>query len=178
MEARRFSISAPFQAFVAGLAFAGRGVDAPDFFASRRVGREDVAAVALAGAGAPADHHAFDDDAAGGVAAAAVGFGVPALFTGAGVESDDCVGRGVNDEVLIDGEGFGAGLAGLVGRNFAFIFPEEVAGGGVEGLDDGAGGDGVHDAIVDERDGFGVTGAQASGPDHAEFSDVLFVDFF
>jgi hypothetical protein len=50
------------------------------------------------------DHFAVDDDWAGGVAAL-VGFGLPAHFTGAGIESDDlAVGRGVEQDVLIDGE--------------------------------------------------------------------------
>jgi hypothetical protein len=31
---------------------------------------------------------------------------------------------------------------------------------------------------VDDGDGFGLTGADAAGPDHAELADVLFGDLF
>ena len=165
-------------AFVAGFAVRGSGVEAPDFFAGEGVVRGDVAVFAFARAGAAADTLPSTT-----MGRRRCGRGHRSWFPSAARRCGRrgrrrAVGRRVEHDVLIDGEGFGARLAGDIGGDFALVLPEKIAGGAIERLHDGAGRDDIHDAVMDERDGFGLAGADAASPDHAELVDVLFGDLF
>src|SRR5690606_18261736 len=118
---------------------AGNGVDAPELFAGFRIMAGDKATAWLAAA---APGHALDHDAIGhngtaGEAVAVSGIGdllVPDKLAGLGVKRDQVgVARGDIELVLIDRLGPHAAGADPV-RKVIFIFPDQVAGGAIKGL--------------------------------------------
>src|SRR3974390_2933142 len=88
--------------FVTGFAFGGRGVKAPELLAGERVMSGDEAGIAITATGSAADDLTFESDRAGRIAPL-VGLSFPALLAGAGIEPDDGIGGGIEDDVLIDG---------------------------------------------------------------------------
>ena len=88
---------------------------------------------------------------------AGAGAGLPALLARARVQADHvAVGRGVEHDILIDGEALGARRAGRGAGNLALVFPEQIAVGGVERLHDRARRNHVHHAVVHDREWFRV----------------------
>ena len=103
-------------------------------------------------------------------------------FAGGGVDAvDEIVGAEGDDFVVVDGDvavlerGAGEPAGDVVGDG-ALVFPGEIAGGGVEGLQDIRGIRQVHHAFMDQRRGFLDAGGHAAGPDHAQGGDVRLVD--
>src|SRR5205807_1658347 len=108
------------------------------FLTALRIVRADKAVLAFSGAGPAGDDIAVDDEGAGSVAAV-LGLGLPALFSGARVQSHHVTIRSrIEDDIVIDRKVFGAGAAGDIAGHLALVFPKQVAVSGIEGLDDGA----------------------------------------
>ena len=117
-----------------------------------------------------------------GVGAVVEDAGLPNQLAGQGVESEgEVVGARVDDEPVVDGEvAVGDGepadvVVDVVGQ-VAPVLPHEVAGRGVEGLDDVAGVRHVEHAAVDERRALLAAGGQGPRPHHAQVADVRPVD--
>ena len=125
-----------------------------------------------------ADHDAVGDDRCGGVreALGVVGLGrLPDLLARAHVDGDDrgIVGR---QEHLVAVERQAArGPGGLerVGRIAVAVLPDEVARGGVYGVDDVAGVGQEHHPVVHERRGLVLSRAHGQHPGQLEFAHVL-----
>ena len=102
---------------------------------------------------------------------------------GLGVEGEDVVvGAGVEDGGAVDGdvpvvlpEGVEDVVADVVGH-LAAVLPDEVAGDGVDGLDDVGGVRHVEDAAVGERRALLAPLGEGARPHHAQLADVVAVD--
>ena len=103
--------------------------------------------------------------------------GVPPDRSGARVEADDVrIDRVEENQVLVDGQ-----AAHLCGRaqplvHFTAVFPDEVAGGGVERLHDVAGVGDVHHAVTDDRHRLRDAWLEAPGPGELHVADIVPVD--
>ena len=171
----------------AGLAGARHRRRAPHLVAGARVARGDEAGhllglvIPLAAVRAR-DHVPPHDDRPRRVAEPepVVGAGdVPHHVAGARVEGDDVrVDRGQVDLVVVDGEVPGGDDAGeLVGHVLVPVAPAQLAGGGVEGLDDPERAGDVEHAVVDERIRLGPPlGRQGPRPREPEPVRVAGVD--
>ena len=179
----------PAPGLVARLARGRDGAPPPQLLAGLGVVGDDDAGVRPAPRGAAAARHdlAVRDDGAralvGGVHAVVEDLGLPRELAGRRVEGEHVVvAARVDDAGAVDGEvavevGEGAEhvVAEVVGH-VAPVLPAEVAGGGVDGLDDVARVRHVHHAVVDERRALLQPGSEAPRPDHAQVADVAAVD--
>ena len=169
--------------FVAGLAGGGDQPPPPQLLAGLRVVGHDDAGVGTAArrAAPPRDHLAVGDDRPGalqgGMRLVVEDPRLPREPAGGRVEGEDVtVGAGVDDAIGVDGEiavGGGEAARGGVLRQVAAVLPEEVSGGGVDGLDDVARVRHVEHPAVGERRRLLAAGPHAARPDHAEAADVL-----
>ena len=76
----------------------------------------------------------------------------------------------------IDLDEAGDHVVGDVVRHLPAVLPDEIAGRGVEGLDDIARVRHVHDAVVDERRALLAAGAEGARPDEAQIAHVVAID--
>ena len=125
-----------------------------------------------------ADHDAVGDDRRGGVREAlrVVGLGrLPDLLAGAHVDGDDRrVVRREEHLVAVEREAArGPGALERVGRVAVAVLPDEVARGGVDGLDDVAGVGQEHHPVVHERRRLVLTLAHREHPGQLELAHVL-----
>jgi hypothetical protein len=102
----------------------------------------------------------------------------PAQLAGRGIEREqDAVGGGEVDHVLVDAEALVARRPWIDAlRVFAGIFPDQIAIGGIDRLNRGAGREQIHDAAVDDRHRFLRAVRQTARPGHPQLADVAFVD--
>ena len=163
---------------VSGFARAGYRAGAPDLRAGRRVvGRDDTRLrSACRRTAAAGDDLAIGNDRAGGVIGGVLrvvqDLGLPGQLTGHSVEREDVpVGARVDDEAAVNGEvavdveqreRHGVKERFQIVRILPPVLPQQVAGGGVDGLDDVARVRHVHHAVIDERRPLGDTSVVGS----------------
>ena len=158
----------------------------PELLAGDGVVGDDDAGVGAAARRAtpPRDDLAAGDDGPralqGGMRLVVEDPGLPRQLAGRRVEGEDeAVGAGVDDAVGVDGEvavGGGEAAGGGVLGQVAAVLPEEVAGGGVDGLDDVARVRHVQHAAVGEWRRLLAAGSHTARPREAQVADVLAVD--
>ncbi len=179
----------PAPRLVAGLAGGGDGAPPPQLLAGDGVVGDDDAGVRAAPRGAAAARHdlAVGDDGAralvGGVHPVVEDPGLPRQLAGGRVEGEHVVvAARVDDVGAIDGEvpvEVGEGpehvVPEVVGQ-VPPVLPEEVAGGGVDGLDDVARVRHVHHAVVHEGGALLQPRPETARPHHAQVADVAAVD--
>ena len=162
------------------------GVDAPQLGAGLDVvaGDEAAAGLGIAAAGHALDHLAVDDERAAGIAPALgpVGGGViPHDLAGLGVERDDMGVRGGDDQLVVVDRHVALGqvvaaLGEQLRRQVALVFPDQVAGGGIERLDlVGVVEDEQH-AVMHDRRRLGGAGGHRPRPGRLQVLDVVLVD--
>ena len=162
--------------FIARFADCRSRVESPGFLAGESVVSRDIAVRPIAGARAAGDDLAFDDQRAGSISAR-IDLGLPARLAGTRVQADhETVGRGVGDDVLVNRQRFGTFLSCDVGGHVALVLPQHVPARGIQGLHNAAGIHHVHDAVVNDRDSFGLPRAHAAFPGQVELSHILLVD--
>ena len=102
---------------------------------------------------------------------------LPHLLARRRVEREDiAVGAGIDNVVPVDREvpvGRVEAAGGGVLRQVAPVLPQEIAGGGVERLDDVPRIRQVHHPVVDQRGRLLAARTHAARPDHAQRADVL-----
>ena len=176
-------------ALVAGLAGAGDEPPAPQLLARHGVvGHDDAGVGAALRRAAPARHHlAVGDDGArglvGGMHPVVEDLGLPHQLAGLRVEGEDVVvAARVDDQLAPDrdvavgvGEAADHVLGEVVGP-VAAVFPDQVAGHRVEGLDDVARVRHVHHPVVDHRGPLLQPRPQGPRPHHADVAHVAAVD--
>ena len=159
----------------------------PELRAGRRVVRSDDAGLRspLRHAAPTGDDLPVRDDRArglvGGVHPVVEDPRLPHQAAGRGVEREDVVvGARVDDRVAVDGDVAVGGRDGdvlleVVGAVPA-VLPDQVAGDGVDGLDDVARVGHVQDAVIDQRRPLLGSLRHPPGPDHAQRADVGAID--
>ena len=154
---QRFSKGAPPQVSSPGSPGCGISLVAPQLFAVLRVVAGDVAAMAGDLAGAARDDHAVGDDRAAGIldVEIAAAIALPHALAGAGVEPDDEIVPGREDDVVAIERDAALALAVVAGNCLArrqrmAVFPDQIAGGGIDRLDHVARIAEIHDAVMDD----------------------------
>ena len=119
-----------------------------------------------------ADDHPIDDERTRAVIAP--GRGLPLQLSGPCVQTDHVPIRGgVENQVLIERQRFGALPAGLLRGKIAGVLPHHIAVCCVECLDSSARHGEIHHPVVDQWHGFRDPRAEAARPRQAEPVDVL-----
>ena len=175
--------------FVARLAGRRHQPRAPQLRAGPRVvGRDDARLrPCLRDASAPGNDLAVGDDRAGRLMRrmhlVVDDPRLPRQPSGGGLQGEDvAVGARVDDQVAVDGEvavPLGKGrddvLREILGA-VAAVLPQQVAGDGVDGLDDVARVRHVHHAAVHQRRALLAARGKRARPDHAQLAHVVAVD--
>ena len=120
----------------------------------------------------------------GGVDPVVQDLGLPHETAGRRVEGEDVVVRArVDDQPVVDGDVAvdlhqpAEEVLRRVVRPLPSVLPGEIAGGGIERLDDVARVRHVHHVVVDERRPLLQPRSERARPDHAQRPDVVAVDF-
>src|SRR5206468_9323892 len=143
---------------VSGLAGPRDHLVAPDLLAIGDIMASHITAEAGYLAGAARDDRAVHDDGAAGILdeQVASAIALPDAAARASVQShDEIVPGGENDFVAIKGNRtFALAMSRwelFLGRQWLLVFPEQVAGGGIDRLDHVARIAQIHDSVVDNR---------------------------
>src|SRR3990172_6654701 len=99
------------------------------------------------------------DDGAGSMLSA-LHFCLPAQCAGTDIQSDNKVVRsGMDDRIFVDSQSLTAGGGFHGGVHLPFILPDQIAGGTVQGEDNPAGTEHVHNAVIHQRNGLHLAGS-------------------
>ena len=153
-----------------------RRVELPEEFAGERIVGRDIAVDAAAPTGASSHHFSIGHDRPGAVSAG-VGLRFPPHFARAGIQAHHVAVRGGGDDhIFVNRDRFRTRIPLVRIGILTFVFPDQVARGGVQRQNVGSGLNQIHDAVTDDRNTLLRPVARPSRPGHPEPVDVAAVD--